>query len=226
MYLSIVRNKTMRLKELERLYAKMEHKIRNEHKLKHVVIPKLYNHQNKPNISGLSFLFFYINLSKIVTKKELTIFLRKFGCCKINPPNPRHFGMQYGFYFLVRGSFHPRYRRVLKPGEYSLYSIAKEHPNVIQNNCHHRTCTISKQAFNQLKFTYESRCTVCGSQENTPNFKNKTVKTTLEMGHMDPAQKLTIQNCIPICSICNQVYKNQFVFNKRGFIVRHINGAI
>lgn len=211
----------MDAKTINRVYDDVCSKI-SKYKLRNVRVPQLKDSMGKFNVSGLSFVFFYSNLSKIVTKADLTLFLRKFGHCTINPPNPRHFGLQYGFYFLVRGSYHPRYRRVLKPGEYSLYSITKEHPNILQNQMHHRTVKLNKTDFIQIKERYDRRCANCGSQEDAPNFKNKTIRTVLEMGHMDPNKQLTVNNCIPMCCICNQVYKNRFVFNSRGIITKHL----
>lgn len=206
-------------KQLEHVYAELVSKMK-KNKMHRVRIPQLYNKDNNFSITGLSIVYFYMHLRKIVTKHDLTVFLRKYGCCKINPPNPRHLGMQYGFFFLVRDSYHPKYRRTLRPGEYSLYSIAKEHPSITEHGSTHRRIKLSSYEFNKLKLKYDCRCAVCGSKEGEANFKNKTVTTKLEKGHMNPAHELSASNCIPICTVCNQVYKNNYVFNSRGLIIK------
>jgi hypothetical protein len=185
-----------------------------------VVTPKLFNNVKKYTVSGLSMVFFYLNIGKIKTKVDLLTFLRDHGCCLVGHPHPRHFGMQYGFHFLIQDAYHPRYRRHLKAGEYSLYSLTRCHPNRLKGTTSHRTSTVTKPIFEKLKGDYASRCAVCGSKEGERSFKNNTIITRLEKGHCDPQLPLDIQNCIPICKYCNSVYKNSFIFNKRGIIVK------
>jgi hypothetical protein len=43
--------------------------------------------------------------------------------------------------------------------------------------------------------------------------------TTLEKGHCDPRRPLTDDNCIPMCKLCNMVYKDNAVLNRRGFVI-------
>jgi hypothetical protein len=181
-----------------------------------VKVPKLYNSKKQFTVLGLSIVYFYINIGKIITKSDITLFLRSYGLCTLNQPNPRHIGMQYGFYFLVKNSYHPRYRRKLKPGEYSLYSVVKPHPN---HNMH-RHNEVSDDDFKKMKLQSNNRCKVCGSLENEPHYKNKTLITKLEKGHCDPNKSLTCENCIPICSYCNHVYGNKFIFNQNGVITK------
>lgn len=267
-----------------------------------VSIPKLFQNTHY-TISGLSIIFFHQNLGKIVTKKQLVTFLSEFGLCKFSQPNPRHFGMQYGFNFLVRDCWHPTLKTVLKPGEYCLLDLDHVHPtmtipkdvenriinrivtrsamkqstigksvigksesggsisgsrsgsrrrtnnisklkkeefqthdsfseissrNIIDNTCEklkerltlsHRSVTLTSAAFGAIKALYDNRCAVCGSVEKRPHLKNKVLITRLEQGHCDPNKPLTIDNCIPVCTYCNQVYRNNFIFNKRGLII-------
>jgi hypothetical protein len=206
----------MNARKIASAYRELVSKIRQK-KLQ-VKVPQLVSAANPKayNITGLSIVYFYLNLRKIVTKESLVLFLRRHGCCKIHSPNPRHFGMQNGFMFLVKNSFHPQYRRLLQPGEYCLYSITKAHPNF---ECNHRKEKVTKCGFEALRAQFSHRCAVCGSSEGQANLKNSAVRTVLERGHMHPRKPLTVANCIPICTVCNQVYQDRFVFNKRGIIV-------
>ena len=58
----------------------------------------------------------------------------------------------------------------------------------------------------------------CGSVEGEPHLKNKRLETRIEKGHMDPRKELDLANCIPMCSMCNSVYKDKAVFNRNGYI--------
>lgn len=180
-----------------------------------VKLPNLVNAQGTQyTVLGLCLVFFANHVGKIKKKHELMAFLRKHGC-KTTDPQPRHLGMQCGLDFLIMGSMHPRTKKILKAGEYCLWSLGKPHPNAANQHRRH----ISNDAFAIIKRKYNSRCACCGSQEGHPNFKNPRVMTTLEKGHMDPRKPIDIQtNCIPICGVCNKVYKNRVVFTQRGFV--------
>jgi hypothetical protein len=180
-----------------------------------VHIPSLY-HANTYSTSALMLLFFSQNLGKICTKKELITYLRKFKALT-SDPQPRHIGMQWGFYFLVSGAYHPRARRILRPGEYCLMALKKHllKPFTVG----HRYCKISNSSFESLKAKYHNRCIVCGSKEGQPHFKNPTIRVTLQKGHADPRKPLDIKtNCVPMCSICNRAYKNNFIINNNGIL--------
>ena len=182
-----------------------------------VKIPSLTNaKRNSYTILGLCFVFFGENLGKVMHKRDLLAFLKRHGV-KTSDPQPRHLGMQFGMDFLVMNSKHPHSKRLLRAGEYCLRSLSKAHP---LQHCgpHRHTRTLSCAVFNRLKKKYHGRCACCGSLEDEPNFKNVRIVTKLERGHMDPRKPLDPTNCIPLCCVCNKVYKNKFVFNARGFV--------
>jgi len=220
---SVIRPSIMRRCEIEKLYAAAVARLS---RCSTVKVPMLYSVSKtavrKPKayaVTGLSFVFFYMNLRKIVTKQELLQFLRTHGCCKDTMPQPRHFGMQNGIYFLVNGSYHPVRRRSLGPGEYCLYSIARCHPSFAKVGAVERRKLVGASAFESMKKKFDSRCGVCGSLEGAKNFKNKTLVTRLEMGHCDPRLPLTRpKNCIPMCQYCNRTYKDKWVFDHKGMI--------
>lgn len=214
-------------KEIVAIYNAFLQKATRLKKYSYVSIPKLFNDQGKYTTTGLSMVFFFMNLGKIVHKQDLITFLRKHGLCRLNPPNPRHFGMQNGFYFLVRDCLHPRTKRLLKPGEYCLYTLNRPHPtkhNDLSHKDHHRSVRLTSDNFECIKQTHDHHCAVCGSIEGQHHLKNRALITKLERGHCDPRKPLDSNNCIPICTYCNQIYKDYFVFNKRGIIVRVIHG--
>lgn len=177
--------------------------------------PKLQHPDGSFTVAGLMFSYFASNVGQVKTKTDLVRFLRDMKC-ETHDPQPRHLGAQAGFQFLVRGCFHPELRRTLRPGEYCLLSLDSAHPN---HHTQHRECSLTARGFDQLKKRYKCRCAVCGSQEGAPHFKNTHLVTTLERGHRDPRRPLTLANCLPMCTMCNQVYRDFAVFNHRGFVV-------
>lgn len=191
--------------------------ITQKNKLK-VSIPTLYSKVNgkKYSLRGLMFVFFGMNLNKIMNKKQLVEFLKKYKCSSVDP-QPRHFGMQTGLDFLIMGSFHNKSKRVLKPGEYCLRSLRTYHPNRIFNH-RNNSKMFTSSVWEKLKKKYDNRCACCGSKEGENNFKNKNVLTFLQKGHKDPRCELTVNNCIPLCSVCNYAYKNDYIFSSNGFV--------
>ncbi len=45
------------------------------------------------------------------------------------------------------------------------------------------------------------------------------LRTKLQQGHLNPHKKLTLENSIPQCQLCNQAYKDDFVFNEKGRVL-------
>ena len=206
--------------EYKRIIAKLPPKVR---------IPKLYavkkqsplaSPQCKYTLSSLMLIFFARNLGRVVNKRDLVAFLRRYNNMSYDP-QPRHMGMQWGLHFLVQGSYHPYARRVLKAGEYSLLALKKPRLDTAHN---HRSMHISPHSFEEVIKAYNNRCAVCGSIRDEPHLKNPRVLTHLERGHCDPSKPLNIKtNCIPICSMCNRVYKNKVVFTKTGFVKKFVS---
>ena len=181
---------------------------------KHVHVPLLLSKTKgrKYTLNALMLIFFVRNLGKIMTKKELLSFLKRY---KYHEAQPRHIGMQWGFNFLVNGSWHPRAKRKLSAGEYCLMALTKQ---TIHTRIHRKVC-ISNKDFLGLKQRYDHRCIICSSKEDELHFKNRSLITKLEKGHCNPLKPLDINtNCVPICQFCNRAYKNKFIINKNGIL--------
>lgn len=169
-------------------------------------------------VTGLMLAFFATRLGKVVDKQELVGFLRRMRV-RSNDPQPRHIGMQLGFDFLVAGCVHPRTRQTLKRGQYCLLSIRR------RKTPEHRTMQVTPSQFQKIKARFAFRCASCGSGEGQPHLKSPRLLTRLERGHMHPKKVLDVKNCIPMCAMCNSVYKNKAVFNARGFICRWLHSS-
>eukprot|EP00798_Chlamydomonas_sp_ICE-L_P028531 gene28532-31690_t len=185
-------------------------------------VPRLTRSDGRYTVGGLTLVFFAYNVGEIKHKRELIEFLRHMNCTTTDP-QPRHLGMQCGFNFLVRGCYHPAKGRILRTGEFSLLDLENPHPSSEMR--HRRKDTAFTDAsFNELKQKCGMRCMSCGSVEGGRHYKNPLYVTKLEMGHMDPRKPLSHPNCIPMCNMCNMVYKNCAVFNASGFIIEWLGG--
>ena len=100
--------------------------------------------------------------------------------------------------------------------EYRLVSMEKAYPQCVKDK---RKDTIPN--FEQLKKDYDYQCATCGNKENEPARYTKCI-VILHKGHMDPRKALKLENCIPQCQICNQHYKNKYVFDKQGRIIKNL----
>jgi hypothetical protein len=210
----------MRRDEIERVHETVVRSIRKKNMglLRGVKIPVLYSvdrDKKRYTVGGLMLVFFASRVGMVATKEELLQFLRQHRCTS-NDPQPRHMGMQMGLNFLVNGCFHPKLKRELRRGEYCLLDLRKAHP---AREMMHRSKAL-EFSFDRLKQMYDLRCACCGSRENEKHFKNALLVTKLERGHCDPSKPLSMSNCIPMCNMCNMVYKNNAVLNARGFVVQ------
>ena len=175
---------------------------------------QLRSSDGRYTIGGLMLVFFSSQLGSVATKEQLVTFLRAHRC-RTTDPQPRHMGMQCGLNFLVSGCWHPRLHRVLRRGEYCLLDLRNAHPSLATM---HRAKGINID-FDAIKSAYSCRCACCGSEEDQAHLKNALLVTTLERGHCDPRLPLSSENCIPMCKMCNMVYKDNAVLSKRGFVV-------
>lgn len=185
-----------------------------------VQLPRLctHSHTNSYTVTSLMLIYFYKNLGKVRTISDLKAFLVAHGCGSINP-QPRHLGMQRGFRFLVHNCVHPGLGRPLQRGEYCLLDLQSAHPSASSQH-RDRTKMLTDKSFQRMCVSFDYRCAVCGSKKGDAHFKNRLLSTTIERGHADPRRPLTQRNCIPMCRLCNCVYKNNVVFNKRGMMTR------
>lgn len=182
-----------------------------------VRVPRLCTGANF-TVAALTLVFFYLNIGSVRSISDLRDFLLEHGCQSLSP-QPRHLGMQRGFRFLVQNCVHPRLKSTLRRGQYCLLTLATAHPSTACQQ-RHRDSSLTDAKFQGLCRRFAGRCAVCGSKEGEPHLKNALLCTTIERGHADPRLPLTLRNCLPMCRLCNCVYKDRVAFNSRGIIIR------
>lgn len=177
--------------------------------------------QNSKLYMALKYL--YINRKKDVSIDDLRIFCINNKIIFKNSSDSlqvRHLGLQYGFNILKCEEINSFTNTKIKKGFYCLINLKNCHPSFIKDK---RKIEINNLEWNIIKKEYEYKCATCGNEENKTCRYNKNTYCILQQGHINPTKKLTLDNIIPQCQYCNQQYKNKFIFNKRGMIIKQIN---
>lgn len=199
--------------EIEKLYNTILNEYKYNLKEYNVKMPNLYS-GGKFTISALVLVYLYFKIGKIVSKQELTDYLRTMGYDVNDVQQARHLAQQYGWYILsgTRKDYECESLGI-KSGEYMLKTIKEPYPSYKKMK---RTEILNANSWDELKKIYNYRCATCGSKEGEPNYLYPASITTLQQGHKDPSKSLTIDNTIPQCPFCNRASRNYFVFDNKG----------
>lgn len=203
----------MNKREIEKTY-KMIKEYHSKYLAKHgVKLPALKKKSGytKDALTLVYLAYGYPN-TKVVTKDELTVFIRKHGGSN-DVQQARHLGKQRGWYI---DAGRRNNSAALLSGEYKLISLENPFPGYFPKRRH---VAITEEMWEDIKRQYGYRCACCGSKEGEPNFYSPSSITKLQKGHMDPSKELTVDNIIPQCSLCNQPDKNFWIYDSKGRVV-------
>jgi len=207
----------------EAAIEKIYEKIKNYHAkfLKHrgVKMPKLRNSEGYTK-DALILIYLakdYPETTKIVTKSELTQFVRHYYPDVNDMQQARHLGAQKGWFILAGGR---EDIGGLERGDYQLLSLETPYPafdgHRIENT----------EDWESIKKQYNFRCATCGSEEKKPNIHWPNTITKLQKSHMDPNKPLVSGNIIPQCQKCNRADRNNWVYDERGRAIKVANPNI
>jgi hypothetical protein len=181
-----------------------------------VTLPKLYNTKKEFTKDVLVYLTYNYPNTRVVSKEELTKFIRIFYPNVNDVQQARHLGAQKGWWIVAGGR--DNIVLSLKIGEYQLYTLEKPYPSF--KNGHRISQT---EDWEEIKSQYQFRCATCGSSENQPNFNWPQTKTQLQKAHMNPNLSLIAGNTIPQCQKCNRGDRNRWVYDEKGRVVKIAN---
>ncbi len=152
--------------------------------------------------------------TKIISKAEITEFIRTFYPNTNDVQDARHLGMQKGWYIAsgTRGNG----VEGLHYGDYQLITLEKPHPNFRL----HRKVSMGDADWEAIKEKYNYRCVTCGSKEGELNYHYPGTITKLTQAHMDPNKELTPDNIIPQCDKCNRPDRNYWIYDRKGRVVK------
>lgn len=209
--------------EISELYALICH-YHNIYLAKEGVrLPKLRRGQEyTKDALTLVYLAYHYPDTRIVTKEELTAFIRLYDPNVLDVQQARHLGAQKGW-FILSGTRSDNTSVCLHPGEYLLKTLERPYPGFTAER---RGACLDDDTWEALKRAYDYRCACCGCQEGAPHryWKNQIVH--LQKGHMDPSKPLTADNTIPQCEICNRPDRNYWVYDKKGRVIKIANPKV
>ena len=186
-------------------------------------LPKLRRGQEyTKDALTLVYLAYHYPDTRIVTKEELTAFIRLYDPNVLDVQQARHLGAQKGW-FILSGTRSDNTSVCLHPGEYLLKTLERPYPGFTAER---RGACLDDDTWEALKRAYGYRCACCGCQEGAPHryWKNQIVH--LQKGHMDPSKPLTADNTIPQCEICNRPDRNYWVYDKKGRVIKIANPKV
>ena len=158
----------------------------------------------------------------IVSKDELTDFIRQYDHSVNDVQQARHLAAQKGWYILS-GTRKDNESLGLKPGEYQLKNLVEYYPGFTHER---REYLAGDDYFEELKRQYDYRCATCGSQEGEPHRYWKNTITVLQRGHMDPSKPLAPGNIIPQCEKCNRADRNYWIYDEKGRVIGVANEKV
>lgn len=158
----------------------------------------------------------------VVSKDELTEFIRQYDPTVNDVQQARHLAAQKGWYILS-GTRKDNESIALKAGEYKLKTLESFYPGFTHER---REYHAGDDFFEDLKKQYDYRCATCGSKEGEPHRYWKTTVTVLQKGHMDPSKPLEPGNIIPQCEKCNRPDRNYWIYDEKGRVVGIANEKV
>lgn len=154
----------------------------------------------------------------LLHKDTIAAFVRGIVPTAGNDQQIRHLGSQAGWNVLNARDKIPNEEAVVPIGYHVL--LSSESPKVsFFYKALKRLGRLAARDFTQLKAAYDFRCASCGSVEGKPHLAEPSVRTQLQQGHKNPRRPLSLDNTVPQCQLCNQVYQDDFVFDDKGRVV-------
>lgn len=160
--------------------------------------------------------------TRVISKNELTEFIRLYYPEVLDVQQARHLGAQKGW-FILSGTRNDNASESIKPGDYKLTTLEQPYPGF---NAERRDENIDGDYWENLKKEYDYRCACCGSKEGEPHRYWKNTTTVLQKGHKDPNKPLEPGNIIPQCEKCNRPDRNYWIYDDKGRVVKIANAKV
>lgn len=201
--------------EIKKRYALIKEYHQKYLKKHGVDLPKLYDTEKRFTKNALALVYLSIGYpkTKVVSKTELTGFIRNFYPDTPDVQQARHLGAQSGWWIVAGGRDNIVVK--VKRGFYQLYTLERPYPAFKKG---HRLKDTGN--WQEIKARYGNRCATCGSVEGEPHLHWSGTKTILQKAHKDPNKPLRPGNIIPQCQKCNRADRNRWVYDDKGRVIK------
>lgn len=188
-----------------------------------VKLPSLKSSSGNYTKDALTLVYLTVNYpdTKVVSKEELTEFIRCYYENTNDVQQARHLGAQKGWY--IASGTRNDFTVDVPKGCYKLVTLEKPYPGYTPDR---RTQVIDTADWEEIKRYYNYRCATCGSVEGKPNLNWPDTITRLQKGHMNPALSLDKGNIIPQCDQCNRADRNRWIYDSRGRVIGIANANV
>ena len=213
----------MKNEEIVAIYNNVQEYHNKFLKKKGVVLPKLKRGDDFTK-DALVLVFLARNYpnTSVVTKNELTQFIRQYYKDTNDVQQARHLAAQKGWY-IISGTRGDNNSLELNSGEYKLISLEESYPDFTKERREYKE---DGDYFESLKKQYGYCCATCGSEEGKPHKHWKNTITVLQRGHMNPLKPLEEGNIIPQCDKCNRADRNYWVYDRKGRVIAIANEKV
>ncbi|PJC01744.1 MAG: hypothetical protein CO073_03020 [Candidatus Komeilibacteria bacterium CG_4_9_14_0_8_um_filter_36_9] len=202
-------------KEIEQIYNEVKDFHSKYLTSKGVSLTKLKNNNGTYTKDALVLVYLAKDYpkTKIVSKKEITDFVKNFYPDVTDVQQARHLSMQQGWNILssTRGD---SLTEDFPKDSYKLVDLKTPYPAFAQER---------REGFSgnweEIKSKYNNRCATCGSEEGKEHIFRSGVITKLQQGHLDPQKPLQEGNIFPQCQICNRGDRNRWIYDKTGRVI-------
>lgn len=160
--------------------------------------------------------------TKIISKTELTEFIKLFYPNTNDVQQARHLGAQKGW-FILSGTRNDNTSISIPAGSYKLESLEKCYDGFTAER---REELFSGDYWENLKKSYNYKCACCGSEEGKKHRYWKNIVVTLQKGHKDPSRPLEEGNIIPQCESCNRPDRNYWIYDDKGRVIGIANEKV
>ena len=209
--------------EINKTYSLIQKYHNNYLKKLGVKLPNL-RHRNSYTKDALVLVYLAQDYpdTKIISKTELTEFIKLYYPETNDVQQARHLGAQKGW-FILSGTRNDNISSSIPSGSYKLESLEKCYDGFTAAR---RDELFSNNYWEDLKKSYDYKCACCGSTEGKAHryWRNKIV--LLQKGHKDPNKPLEPGNIIPQCESCNRPDRNYWVYDDKGRVISIANEKI
>ncbi|UEC01941.1 HNH endonuclease signature motif containing protein [Burkholderia vietnamiensis] len=170
--------------------------------------PLLDERTEKYNNRALQLVYLRIHLRELVSREDITEFVRLFNPDVSGDQQPRHLAYD-GWDVRLAGKAKETFDGNPVPNGFNvLASTEAPKPTFLKTNLK-RLGKVKASDWVSLQAAYDHKCATCGE----PN------EGKLEKGHMHPGKPLEMGNIIPMCGKCNNWAGNRLVFDENGRVI-------
>lgn len=215
--------KNLTKSQIEKTYALITNYYKKHLEKRGVKLPKLTNNKNYTK-DALVLVYLSQNYpnTEIISKTELTEFIKTYYPDTNDVQQARHLGAQKGW-FILSGTRKDNSSVSIPAGSYKLLSLEKCYPGF---SAARREEFFTGDYWKNLKHSYDYKCACCGSEEGKPHRYWKNITVTLQKGHKDPSKPLIEGNIIPQCEACNRPDRNYWVYDDKGRVISISNEKV